>query len=76
MFDHTSVMSPVVRHRLPPTLVAPLPHVAHAVLAEAVDDVAIDACERVAHHEVRLLQIREAGSLARCSPYEHQSYFR
>ena len=40
---------------------APLPHVAHAVLAEAVDDVAVDLVERLSHDEVRLLQLGQVG---------------
>src|SRR5579862_6603464 len=35
---------------------APLPDVAHAVLAEAVDDIAISLIQSVAHHLVGLLQ--------------------
>ena len=45
-----SVMSPVVRQQLPPTSAAPLPDVAHAILAEAEDDVAVDLVQRCPHH--------------------------
>src|SRR5688500_7260094 len=36
---------------------APRPHVAHAVLAEAVNDVAVDVIQRAAHEVVGLLEV-------------------
>ena len=39
---------------------APFPHVAHAVLAQAVDNVAIHLVQGLAHDEIGLLQLGEA----------------
>ncbi len=52
MLSQVSVMSPVVRHRFPPTSFAPFPDFAHAVLAQAVHDVAVHLVEGLAHDRV------------------------
>ena len=64
-------MSPVVRQQLPPTACAPLPDVAHAVLAEAEDDVPAAVVQGLAHHAIGLdegLAVGVRGNVAVGAP--------
>ena len=83
MLSHVARMSPVVRHRLPPSAGRPLPHRVPPILAEGIDDRAARGLERLPHlvvggmHQLHLRSLVVGRLLAITSWRKlHRSYFR
>ena len=74
MLSQVSVISPVVLQRVSANLLSPFPHIPHAVLAEAIHDIAgtLSSASRMIG---RVCDSARLVSFAIFS-YEHQSYFR